>query len=147
MIRIALVVLEEVLPVGAPRLDREAARAPAQLVDGPPRPRAVERRREVRVLRARRRELRGEVAGKLGLAQLTISGREWLVAVAPMQDGLVMEMLRYADELRDPAEYFDEVPTLKPGYYLLNREGSAEAGVPRYVYIGENAPQGRPELN
>jgi DNA end-binding protein Ku len=25
-----------------------------------------------------------------------------------------MEMLRYADELRDPAEYFDEVPSAKP---------------------------------
>jgi len=30
--------------------------------------------------------------------------------VAPLEDGLLMEMLRYADELRDPAEYFDEVP-------------------------------------
>jgi DNA end-binding protein Ku len=58
--------------------------------------------------------------GKLGLAQLTISGREWLVAVAPMQDGLVMEMLRYADELRDPAEYFDEVPTLKPDKEMVD---------------------------
>jgi non-homologous end joining protein Ku len=36
--------------------------------------------------------------GKVGLGQLTISGREWLVAVAPLEDGLVMEMLRYADE-------------------------------------------------
>jgi DNA end-binding protein Ku len=52
--------------------------------------------------------------GKVGLAQLTVSGREWLVAVAPLQDGLVMELLRYADELRAPAEYFDEVPTAKP---------------------------------
>ena len=52
--------------------------------------------------------------GKVGLAQLTVSGREWLVAVAPLQDGLVMELLRYANELREPAEYFDEVPTAKP---------------------------------
>jgi DNA end-binding protein Ku len=52
--------------------------------------------------------------GKVGLAQLTVSGREWLVAVAPLQDGLVMELLRYAEELREPAEYFDEVPTAKP---------------------------------
>lgn len=52
--------------------------------------------------------------GKVGLAQLTVSGREWLVAVAPLQDGLVMELLRYADELRAPAEYFDDVPTAKP---------------------------------
>jgi DNA end-binding protein Ku len=52
--------------------------------------------------------------GKVGLGQVTISGREWLVAVAPLEDGLVMEMLRYADELRDPAPYFEEVPSAKP---------------------------------
>src|SRR5262249_53783158 len=52
--------------------------------------------------------------GKVGLAQIAIAGREWLIAVAPLGDGLVMEMLRYADELRNPAEYFDEVPTVKP---------------------------------
>ena len=52
--------------------------------------------------------------GKLGLAQITIGGREWLVAVAPMGEGLVMEMLRYAEELREPAEFFSEVPGAKP---------------------------------
>lgn len=56
---------------------------------------------------------------KVGLAQVTISGREWLVAISPIETaqnggGLVMEMLRYADELRDPLEYFDEVPPEKP---------------------------------
>ena len=45
-----------------------------------------------------------------------------------------------------PPKVSTEAPSLKPGYYLLNREGSAEEGVPRYVYIGENAPQGRPEV-
>jgi len=53
-------------------------------------------------------------SGKVGLAQVTISGREWLVCVAPMQHGLVMEMLRYAEELRDPADFFEEVPSAKP---------------------------------
>jgi len=52
--------------------------------------------------------------GKLGLAQVTIGGREWLVAIAPMGTGLVMEMLRYVEELRDPAEFFGEVPSAKP---------------------------------
>ena len=52
--------------------------------------------------------------GKIGLAQLTISGREWLVAIAPLEDGLVMEMLRYEEELRKPADFFDEVPSAKP---------------------------------
>lgn len=52
--------------------------------------------------------------GKVGLAQITIAGREWLVAIAPLEDGLVMEMLRYAEELRQPEDFFDEVPSEKP---------------------------------
>ncbi len=52
--------------------------------------------------------------GKVGLGQITIAGREWLVAIAPLEDGLMMEMLRYAEELRDPADFFDEVPSTKP---------------------------------
>ncbi len=52
--------------------------------------------------------------GKFGLAQVTIAGREWLVAIAPLGDGLVMEMLRYVNELRDPADFFDEVSSAKP---------------------------------
>ncbi len=52
--------------------------------------------------------------GKIGLAQITIAGREWLVAVAPLEDGLVMEMLRYAEELRDPADYFENIPKVNP---------------------------------
>lgn len=52
--------------------------------------------------------------GKVGLGQVTVAGREWLVAVAPFEDGLVMEMLRYADELRDPKPYFEDVPDTRP---------------------------------
>ena len=52
--------------------------------------------------------------GKVGLAQVTIGGREWMVGIAPLEDGLVMEMLRYAEELRKPENFFDEVPSAKP---------------------------------
>jgi DNA end-binding protein Ku len=58
--------------------------------------------------------------GKVGLAQITIAGREWLVAIAPLEDGLVMEMLRYAEELRDPADFFDEVPSTKPDKEMVD---------------------------
>lgn len=58
--------------------------------------------------------------GKVGLSQVTISGREWLVAIAPLEDGLVMEMLRYADELRQPADFFDEVPGMKPDREMVD---------------------------
>jgi DNA end-binding protein Ku len=57
--------------------------------------------------------------GKVGLAQVTIAGREWLVAIAPLEDGLVMEMLRYAEELRKPEDFFDEVPTEKPAKEMV----------------------------
>ena len=57
--------------------------------------------------------------GRIGLAQITISGREWLVAVAPLGDGLVMELLRYPTELRDPAAFFHEVPSEKPDKDML----------------------------
>lgn len=59
-------------------------------------------------------------SGKVGLAQVTIAGREWLVAIAPLEDGLVMEMLRYANELRDANDYFDEVPTAKPDKEMVD---------------------------
>ena len=57
--------------------------------------------------------------GKVGLAQLTIAGREWLVAVAPLEDGLVMEMLRYAEELRYLSDYFESVPAVKPDKEMI----------------------------
>lgn len=61
-----------------------------------------------------------EKTGKVGLAQITIGGREWLVAIAPLGEGLVMEMLRYAEELRDPADFFTEVPKAKPQKEMID---------------------------
>lgn len=58
--------------------------------------------------------------GKAGLAQLTIAGREWLVAITAFEDGLLMEMLRYADELKEPMEFFDDVPTGKPDKEMVD---------------------------
>jgi DNA end-binding protein Ku len=59
--------------------------------------------------------------GKVGLGQVTVAGREWLVAVMPVDpDGLGMVMLRYADELRDPASYFEDVPNEKPDKEMVD---------------------------
>ena len=52
--------------------------------------------------------------GKAGLAQVTIAGREWLVAVLPMDNGLVMEMLRYGDEIRAADDFFGDLPATTP---------------------------------
>ncbi len=39
-------------------------------------------------------------AGKVGLGQLTLRGREYIAAIKPCGDGLLLETLHYADELR-----------------------------------------------
>lgn len=50
---------------------------------------------------------------KMGVGQITMGGREHIVAVGPVEKGLVMEVLRYADEVRSPNPYFSDLPTLK----------------------------------
>lgn len=47
--------------------------------------------------------------GKVGLAQLATHGRENLVAVSPFEDGMVLEVLRYENELRDPKDLFEDI--------------------------------------
>jgi len=50
---------------------------------------------------------------KMGVGQITMSGREHIVAVSPVEKGLVMEVLRYAGEVRSPNPYFGDLPSLK----------------------------------
>ncbi len=45
-------------------------------------------------------------AKKVGIAQITMHGREHLVAVLPVGHGLVLEVIRYSNELRDTGRYF-----------------------------------------
>lgn len=35
-------------------------------------------------------------------------------------------------------------PTMRPGYYMLNTEGSGIEGVPKYIYLGPAAPAPQP---
>ena len=57
-----------------------------------------------------REALRG--MNKLGVGQITMGGREHIVAVGPMEQGLVMEVLRYTEELRPAKPYFSDLPSL-----------------------------------
>jgi DNA end-binding protein Ku len=50
---------------------------------------------------------------KMGVGQITMGGREHIVAVSPVEKGLVMEVLRYAGEVRSPNPYFSDLPALK----------------------------------
>jgi DNA end-binding protein Ku len=55
--------------------------------------------------------------GKVGLGKIAFGGREHLMAiVAPIdetQRGIMAYVLRYAEELRDPAEYFADIKEAK----------------------------------
>lgn len=50
---------------------------------------------------------------KVGLGQMVLRGKENLVAVKPCGKGLLMETLRYADEVRESDSYFDDIPKMK----------------------------------
>jgi hypothetical protein len=41
-----------------------------------------------------------------------------------------------AEEVPRPKTRKSGPPELKPGYYMLNTEGTAKEGVPKYIYIG-----------
>jgi DNA end-binding protein Ku len=48
-------------------------------------------------------------SGKAGLGQLTMRGKEYLCAVRPCGDGLLLETLRYADEIRAADPLFRDI--------------------------------------
>ena len=47
--------------------------------------------------------------GKVGIGQLAIGGRERLCALTPCGSGLLLETLRYEDEIKDSDPYFDTI--------------------------------------
>jgi len=56
---------------------------------------------------------------KIGLGQLTMRGKEYLAAVKPCGDGLLMETLHYADEIREAAPMFAGISDAKSDKELL----------------------------
>jgi len=63
-----------------------------------------------------RETLRG--SGRAGIARVVIRTREYLAAVLPQGDALVLELLRYPQELVDPADY--PLPGGKPEDYRIS---------------------------
>ncbi len=57
---------------------------------------------------------------KVGLGQLSVRGREQLVSIKPCGRGMVMEVLRYADEVQKAQGYFREIGDAKPDAELLD---------------------------
>lgn len=58
--------------------------------------------------------------GKTALGQLTMRGREYLCAIRPCGDGLLLETLRYEDEIREAAPLFSGIEDQKSDDDLLD---------------------------
>ena len=59
-------------------------------------------------------------AKKIGLGQLALRGREYVVSLKPCGRGMVLETLRYADEVNKAASYFRDIGDTKPDEDLLD---------------------------
>jgi DNA end-binding protein Ku len=57
---------------------------------------------------------------KVGLGQLAMRGREYIVSLKPCGRGMVIETLRYADEVNKAQAYFREIGDAKPDAELLD---------------------------
>ena len=59
-------------------------------------------------------------AGKVGVGQLAMRGQEYMVALKPMGRGLLLETLRYADEVHKASGFFRDIGDHKPDPDLLD---------------------------
>ena len=66
------------------------------------------------VLREALRETR-----KVAIGQLAMRGREYMVSLKPCGRGIVLETLRYADEVYKAQNYFREIPDAEPEPEML----------------------------
>lgn len=57
---------------------------------------------------------------KVALGQLALRGREYLVSLKPCGRGIVLETLRYADEVNKAQNYFRDIAETKPDEELLD---------------------------
>ena len=57
---------------------------------------------------------------KVGLGQLALRGREYVVSLKPCGRGMVLETLRYADEVNKAQGYFRDIPDDTPDAELLD---------------------------
>lgn len=56
---------------------------------------------------------------KVGLGQLVVRGQSSIVAIRPVGKGLMMETLRYADEVKKAGDTFDDISDKSPDKDLL----------------------------
>ena len=63
-------------------------------------------------------------AKKVGVGQLAMRGQEYVVSLKPCGRGMVLETLRYSDEVNQAAGYFREIGDAKPDPDLLDLAAS-----------------------
>lgn len=57
---------------------------------------------------------------RLGLGQFVMRGREYIAAIKPCGSGLLLETLRFADEVRTAAPFFASIDEVEPDAELLD---------------------------
>lgn len=58
--------------------------------------------------------------GTMGLGQLTSGGREHLVGIMPLEQGLMLNRLRYADEVKPYDAFYRELPRMKLDHEMVD---------------------------
>jgi DNA end-binding protein Ku len=84
-----------------------------------------------------------KASGKVGLGQLAMRGREHVVALKPCGRGMILETLRYAEEVHKAASYFRDIDDIEPDAELLElattliarKAGPFDAGAFRDRYV------------
>jgi DNA end-binding protein Ku len=56
----------------------------------------------------------------VAIGRLVLTTREHMIAIEPRDKGLMGTLLRYPYEVRDPAEYFDDIPDIKIDKEMLD---------------------------
>jgi DNA end-binding protein Ku len=58
-------------------------------------------------------------AGKVAIARLVLSSRERVITIGPRENGMFVCTLRNPNEVRKTAEYFGDIPDIKPDAEML----------------------------
>jgi len=61
-----------------------------------------------------------KAANKVGVGQLAMRGQEYVVALKPLDRGILLETLRYADEVHKASGFFRDIADHKPDADLLD---------------------------
>src|SRR5215470_13963580 len=59
-------------------------------------------------------------AGKVAIARLVLSSRERVITIGPRENGMFVCTLRNPNEVRKTAEYFGDIPDIKPDAEMLD---------------------------